>query len=82
MDITRDFKLTCKSSYEVKWYYSKGTLPKNVELQGNTLIIKHAQMYNEGRYVCTGDTDEIYPWSGNKVQFAAYTFLKLRCKLK
>ena len=46
-------------------------LPDNARIQENILYIENVKKINQGTYECQGETEEEYPWSQKKVQFAA-----------
>ena len=68
-----DIDLTCTFHKDVQWFTPRGI--KNARQYQNTLEIKRATLENNGEYECSGEMDEKYSWSKNKVIFRAKTFL-------
>ncbi len=62
----------------ITWTYNGGSLPTNAEVVNNSLILKKAEEFNEGKYMCEGKTSLQYAWSYDYVPFVGAITLNLK----
>jgi len=75
--IGQNMTFTCNSiNNKLYWTFNGGSLPVNAEQKNNHLHIINVQDFNQGKYMCTGDTDKKY-WTEVPISFSAASILNI-----
>ncbi len=70
-----------KSNYYAPkfWNFNQGKLPENaVVVNYSSLVFSNMEVYNEGKYVCEGDSTTSYYWFKKHIPYAVSHILKLK----
>ncbi len=59
------------------WNFNQGKLPENAVVVNYSLVFSNMEVYNEGKYVCEGDSTTSYIWFKKSVPYAVSHILKL-----
>jgi len=76
----QNISFTCKSTGVPQWFFVNYVSPVRMISRDPVLSLTKVQTSNKGYYVCAGNTEEEYPWSGEKVKFWAQAHLNVRSK--
>ncbi len=60
------------------WNFNQGKLPENAVVVNSSLVFSNMEVYNEGKYVCEGDSTTSYYWFKKSVPYAVSHILKLK----
>ncbi len=60
------------------WNFNQVKLPENAVVVNSSLVFSNMEVYNEGKYVCEGDTIASYRWVKKHVPYAVSHILKLK----
>lgn len=71
-------EISCEAQGSIYWHFNLGPLPKNSIAEGNKLYIQHFRDFNDGKYVCIGETSSRYSWTDQIVPLAAASLLRYK----